>query len=639
MGTTSLTTAEAWDTYRLRLTRKILSELSHERFLTPQRVDADTYVVRSDDGATEYSFTAQVLALDSWCIDEASIRRTVDGTPARPDPIALVADFGTTLGLTGQDTTGQGTAGRGSAGEGTAGQGSAGQGRPGDELAAYLEELTHTLALGADRPAERRIPVAELAAGSADPVAGFQAVEAARTEGPPGGIATAGRIGFTTDDLPRYAPEHGGTTPLNWLAIRAEHVTFAAMDGVGYDELIDSELGPQQRAAFAATLADRGLDPAAYRLLPAHPWQWRTTAARLFAREIADGEIVDLGPGADEYQAQQSIRTLFNRTEPARRYVKVSLSITNMGFTRGMSADYMSSTPLINDWVHSRIGGDEYLRSIGFEVRYEAAAIGYRNPAIQAVTAPGSEYRKMLAALWRESPVGVLREGEQLATMASLLHVDHLGHPMIGALIARSGLTPRQWLRRYLEAYLHPVIYLLYAHELKFSPHGENLILVLVEGAVTRVILKDIGEEVFILGECPDLPPEGERAQASEPDSTRNLGILSDVFDDFFRPLACVLHGHGLLTDDEFWDEVAASVDAFQSAHPALADRFARWDLWAPTFGAIHLNRLQIGNRTRMVDHDDSYASMVAAGHELANPIAGRRPTPATSRSTLAGVR
>lgn len=601
--------SEQWDVYRLRLTRKILAELSHERFLVPQHLGGGRYSVRSDDGITEYSFNAEVLALDSWCIDETSIRRTVDGRDSRPDPIALVADFGTTLGLTGEG------------------------------LAGYLEELVNTLALGAHRPASRRTPVARLAAGTADPVVGFQAIEAAMTEGHPCFIANAGRIGFTTSDLPRYAPEFGGATSLIWLAVRACDVEFAAMEGVDYDDLVNSELGPEQRAAFDAVLTARGLDPADYRFLPAHPWQWESRAARLFAPELADGRIVELGRSADLYQPQQSIRTLFNVSEPTRRYVKVSLSITNMGFTRGMSADYMSGTPLINDWVHSRISGDEYLRSIGFEVRYESAAIGYRNPTVEAVTAPGSEYRKMLAALWRESPVGLLREGEQLATMAALLHVDHRGDPLVGALIDRSGLPARDWLRTYLEAYLHPVIYLLYAHELKFSPHGENLILVLTDGLPTRVILKDIGEEVFILGECEDLPPEGARARSNEADGTRNLGILSDVFDDFFRPLASVLHGHGLISDEDFWSDVAASVDAFQARHPALADRFARWDLWAPTFGAIHLNRLQIGNRQRMVDHDDSYASMVASGHELTNPIAGRRPSRASAPHALAGAR
>ncbi|QKT08970.1 IucA/IucC family siderophore biosynthesis protein [Gordonia sp. X0973] len=595
-----------WTVYRGRMTAKILAELCHEQVITPTRTDIG-FAVRSDDGRTEYTFDAQVLELDSWCIDEASIRRSVEGGGHALDPVAVVVDFAESLGL------------------------------GGDDLVAYLEELVNTLALGADRPADRRRTSRELVAAG-HPVPVFQAVESAMTEGHPCFIANAGRIGFSADDLRRYAPEFGPRMRLTWLAVWADDVEFAAMSDVDYDALIDAELGAA-RQDFDALLAERGLDPADYRYLPAHPWQWANRAARLFAGQVAAGRIVELGPSPDEYQPQQSIRTLFNVSEPSRNYTKVSLSITNMGFTRGMSADYMGTTPVINDWVRNRIGDDEYLRSIGFEVLYEVAAIGYRNPAVNAVTQPGSEYRKMLAALWRQSPVPLLRDGETLSTMAALLHVDHTGEPFVGALVERSGLPAREWLRSYLDAYLHPITYLLYAHELKFSPHGENLILVLRDGVPVRSILKDIGEEVFILGDAPDLPEEAVRAKSQEADETRNLGILSDVFDDFFRPLAALLHRFGIVDDDEFWQEVAASINALQAQHPELAERFARWDVFAPSFGAIHLNQLQLRNRQRMADHEIPYSDMVAAGHELVNPIHSRATATREALSTMAEAR
>ena len=59
--------------------------------------------------------------------------------------------------------------------------------------------------------------------------------------------------------------------------------------------------------------------------------------------------------------------------------------------------------------------------------------IGYRHRQYEAATDRYSPYRKMLAALWRESPVPSLRDGERLATMASLLHVDRDGASLRGA--------------------------------------------------------------------------------------------------------------------------------------------------------------------------------------------------------------
>jgi siderophore synthetase component len=57
----------------------------------------------------------------------------------------------------------------------------------------------------------------------------------------------------------------------------------------------------------------------------------------------------------------------------------------------------------------------------------ERASIGYHQEHYEAATAPGSPYLKMLAGLWRESPVPTLGRGERLATKASLLHVDDGG--------------------------------------------------------------------------------------------------------------------------------------------------------------------------------------------------------------------
>ncbi|MEK8172278.1 IucA/IucC family protein [Streptomyces sp. M19] len=69
--------------------------------------------------------------------------------------------------------------------------------------------------------------------------------------------------------------------------------------------------------------------------------------------------------GDDEHLAQQSIRTFFNTTDPAKHYVKTALSVLNMGFMRGLSAAYMEATPAINDWLAGLIEDDPVLRRAG----------------------------------------------------------------------------------------------------------------------------------------------------------------------------------------------------------------------------------------------------------------------------------
>jgi siderophore synthetase component len=290
-----------------------------------------------------------------------------------------------------------------------------------------------------------------------------------------------------------------------------------------------------------------------------------------------------------------------------------------MGFVRGLSAEYMAGTPAINDWVAGLVAGSEVLRRCGFSVLRERAAIGYHATHYAAAAEKGSPYTKMLAALWRESPVPGLRDGERLMTMAALLHVDPDGNPLVGELIAGSGLPAREWLARYLDAYLAPLLHCLSAHRLVFMPHGENLILVLRDGVPIRAIMKDIGEEVAVLDPDTPLPPAVERIRAQVPDDLAALSVLTDVFDCVFRFLAAILHTSGLLDQDAFWAEVARCV----AEHPD-----PRHDLFADRFALSCLNRLQLRNNRQMVDLADPAGSLALVG-ELDNPIAPHRRNPA----------
>jgi siderophore synthetase component len=341
-----------------------------------------------------------------------------------------------------------------------------------------------------------------------------------------------------------------------------------------------------------------------------------------FAAEVARRHLVCLGEGDDEYLAQQSIRTFFNTSAPGKHYVKTALSVVNMGFMRGLSAAYMEATPAINDWLAQLIDNDPLLRSTGLSIIRERAAVGYRHLEYEAATDRYSPYRKMLAALWRESPVPALRDGETLATMASLVHVDHAGSSIAAALIERSGLTPVEWLRRYLRAYFTPLLHSFYAYDLVFMPHGENVILVLKDGVVQRAVYKDIAEEIAVMDPDAVLPPAVERLRVDVPEDKKLLSLFTDVFDCFFRFLAANLADEGVLGEDDFWRTVADCVRDYQKAAPELADKFAQYDLFAPEFALSCLNRLQLRDNEQMVDLSDPAGALQLVG-TLRNPVAG----------------
>ncbi|MEV5525761.1 IucA/IucC family protein [Streptomyces prunicolor] len=579
---------ERWEKANRLLIRKALAEFAHERLLTPELVekDGDLYVVRSDDGLTRYRFTATRYALDHWQVDADSITRHRDGAELPLAALEFFIELKQALGLTEEI------------------------------LPVYLEEISSTLSGTCYKLTKPQIPVAELVKSD------FQAIETGMTEGHPCFVANNGRLGFGIHEYLSYAPETASPVRLVWLAAHRSRAAFTAGVGIEYESFMRRELGAETVERFGLTLVDRGLDPDDFLLIPVHPWQWWNKLSVTFAAEIARGHLVCLGEGDDEYLAQQSIRTFFNKSNPEKHYVKTALSVINMGFMRGLSAAYMEATPAINDWLAQLIDNDPVLKSTGLSIIREQAAVGYRHLEYEAATDRYSPYRKMLAALWRESPVSSLQGGESLATMASLVHLDHEGASFAGALIERSGLAPVEWLRRYLRAYFTPLLHSFYAYDLVFMPHGENVILVLKDGVVERAIYKDIAEEIAVMDPDAVLPPTVERLRVEVPEDKKLLSIFTDVFDCFFRFLAAGLAAEGVLEEDDFWRTVADVTREYQDAAPELADKFRQYDMFAPEFSLSCLNRLQLRNNKQMVDLADPAGALQLVG-TLKNPIAG----------------
>ncbi|MGH3312426.1 MAG: IucA/IucC family protein [Streptomyces sp.] len=586
-------TPERWEHAGRLLIRKALAEFTHERLLTPEplpgndeRSAAGRFAVRSDDGATEYRFAARRRTLDHWQIDADTLTRHRKGAELPLDALAFITELRESLGLSEQ------------------------------VLPVYLEEISSTLASTAFKLAAPLVSADRLAR------AGFQEIEAGMTEGHPCFVANNGRLGFGMAEYRAYAPEAGAPVRLIWIAAHRDHATFTTSADLSYDKLLLSELSAPTLRRFSSAMAEAGLDLDDFYLIPVHPWQWWNKLSVTFAAEVAQRHLVCLGHGDDEHLAQQSIRTFFNASQPARHYVKTALSVLNMGFLRGLSAAYMEATPAINDWLADLVARDPVLRGSGLAVLRECAAVGYHAAPYEAAAPKGSPYLKMLAALWRESPVPLLGPGERLATMASLLHVDREGGSFAEALIERSGLDAATWLRRYLDAYLTPLLHCFYEYQLVFMPHGENVILVLDEdGVPQRAVFKDIAEEIAVMSAETELPPEVERIRAEVPEDMKILSLFTDVFDCFLRFLNGILADRGTLDEDTFWSTVADCVADYQKSAPHLADRFRRYDLFAESFALSCLNRLQLRDNQQMVDLQDPAGALQLIG-TLENPLA-----------------
>jgi siderophore synthetase component len=570
---------------------KAISEFAHELLIQPelQSMEGDwgCYQLKTDIATVEYHFRARLLSLEHWVIEPQSLEKWQEGQLVALDSLRFILEIRQTLGIS--DTV----------------------------LPVYMEEINSTLYGSAYKHSKQGVNVADLVRAK-----DFQLLETSMMEGHPAFLANNGRIGFDAVDYRRYAPEAAQPVQLIWLAVHKSKAEFACADDLSYALLMEQELGAAKLAQFQQTLQQSGLQLEDYWLMPTHPWQWFNKLAVVFAADIATLNIVCLGYGEDLYQAQQSIRTFFNLSHNSKFYVKTALSILNMGFMRGLSPYYMSTTPAINDCIHGLIEQDPYLAGQGFSILREIAAIGYRHTDYEAALGKqDSPYKKMLAALWRETPIPQLKTGQQLMTMAGLLHIDAQGTALLPELIKASGLQTTQWLQRYLNSYLSPLLHCFYAYDLVFMPHGENVILVLENHLPVRAIMKDIAEESIIMNEKLVLSEKVQRIAIYVPEELKILALLIDVFDSFFRYLAQILVIHADYEEARFWQLVAECVLEYQQQHVELADKFARYDLFAPEFARSCLNRLQLNNNQQMVNLAEPAKDLQFFG-TLKNPIA-----------------
>ena len=210
----------------------------------------------------------------------------------------------------------------------------------------------------------------------------------------------------------------------------------------------------------------------------------------------------------------------------------------------------------------------------------ERAAIGYTGDVFHRLD-DTSPYQKMLAALWRESPVTGSSRGSSWPRWPPCSTATPTAARTSPRLVRRSGLAPLEWVQTYLRAHLRPLVHCLLRHDLAFMPHGENLIMVLRDGVPVRMLMKDIGEEVAVLATQP-LPAAAERIRHELPREQLPLPILTDVFDGFLRHLAAILDEDGLLAEATFWASFAGCIEEHAADHPELAEAAKRYDLLRP---------------------------------------------------------
>lgn len=567
---------QQWERANRELIAKLLTEFGYEEILTLSGT-----VSVPLPGAT-LTGRATRRALGWWRVDPSSL--TVEGGGPLPDAAAV---FTAVLGAAGAEASTVGGA---------------------------VAELSSTLLTDARQLAAAR-PAAELV--DLEPVL----VEAELT-GHPWIVANKGRVGFGAGDLAAYPPEARADVRLLWLA-----ASPAVADAVGPDhhQVVREQVGDAAFEALRAGAQLGGLDPSTCVFVPVHPWQWEHRILPLHAPQLARGELVFLGEGPARYRPQLAIRTMTDLDDPARRYLKLPLSILNTSVYRGLPRERTLAAPALTSWLSSVVGGDAFLRETGLILLGEVAGVSVAHPVYAGLPGVPYQYTELLGAIWREPVQPYLRPGEQAVSLAALLHVDPSGGSFAEALVARSGLPAAEWVARLHAAVLPPLLHVLYKYGAMFSPHGQNCMIVHRDGVPTRLVVKDFVDDLAIcsesLPEHAGLPPAVRSALADVVLDGKTLrkylqnGLLICVY----RYLAEICADRLDVPEAAFWGSARSVLAAYQDRFRGeLAERFTLFDLESPTFPKLCLNRLRLFERGYA---DDPERPVISAVGTVPNPL------------------
>ncbi|QJD58250.1 IucA/IucC family siderophore biosynthesis protein [Pseudomonas sp. gcc21] len=551
---------EDWRGAGQRLIEMLIAEFSYEEIIEPQKLTDGTYLLRL--GELVCHFRARRYQLGHWLVEPGSARVQGHNEPAS-DLNAFILAIGAHVNV--QPFT----------------------------LTHLVRELNNTRLAEAHLLASAQLPSDQIIELSASEVEGVM-------RGHPWIVMSKGRVGFGYEDYLTYAPERRTSLALPWVAVHRDLAQFNSTSEWSQTRLYQSELDEQTLSRFFAQVAETGVDPDEFFLLPVHPWQWHDWILPSYAGDIAAQRIILLGSTGERHLPMQSIRTFSNASRPAGHYIKLSLSILNTAVYRGLPNDRNKAAPAVTAWLQEMLASDHYLRESGLVLLGEVATVTVSQPAFDAIEGAPYQFRELFGCLWRESVEPRLQSGEQAITQAALVHRDGKGRSVLEVLISRSGLSPQAWLSAYFHVCVPPLLHWLYRYGVAFSAHGENSLLVHEGGVPKKMVLKDFVDDVCLVEEAfPELqtlPPEASVLNRLPAAELAHF-VFSGLFVVHYRFICAIFTTDFGKDEVAFWQLLADVVDEFHRAHPQLQERIQRFALQRPAFEKVCLNRVRLFSR------------------------------------------
>ncbi|MGH3520213.1 MAG: IucA/IucC family protein [Haloechinothrix sp.] len=289
--------------------------------------------------------------------------------------------------------------------------------------------------------------------------------------------------GWSAAELARYGPMRRGALGVDWVGVRRDGVRYGS--GADSNRMEHLVLGDHELELLAEAAHRAGVNLDQYQPLPVHPWQFEHVLPREYASELDTRDVVPLTRGLGRFHPTSSLRTLTTAPE-SELHLKLPLGVATLGAARLLPPRYLDNAERAQHTMRRLLTSDPRLGTL-VDLCDERTWCGWRSPDADDEFAdrPGQ-----LAAQVRAYPGGLFGDPDSLILpMAALAaHEWQVLHPAIGE--AGFDDDPVRLFRLQAESFCALGFGFLRYGVLP-ELHGQNVVVVLAQGAVRRFVLRD----------------------------------------------------------------------------------------------------------------------------------------------------
>jgi aerobactin synthase len=567
-----------WEKANRELVAKSLSELLYEEVLVADS-NLEMYFVQLKS-SVKYEFIGKKGAWDFLQIDEQSIKRVPEVTTLTAAQFFLDAHLDLEMTFI--------------------------------TLTHFMEEMNNTL-YSEMKILENKanITTTELSSFSGEEIQAY-------LSGHPKILLNKGRIGFSTSDLEKYAPEYGNDFQVKWVAIKKELLLEGISERSPFSFTCNL-LDKNDALKLINELAANGVEVNDYKLIPVHPWQFNRFIQVQFQSEIAEGFIIPLSVAGPHYTPQISIRTLADKKKNTYD-LKLSLSILNTSAYRGIAADSIKMGPQLSFFIEDICKKDSLLASVNTKVLKEVYGASYIHPTYSQIKEAPYRYNELLGCVVRESAQSYLAENERAIMTGSLFYVGDDQLSLIGEYIRKSKLTAADWMRSYFKHVVLPLYHLQLSYGIGIVSHGQNIVLRLTDNTPSGMFIKDFQGDLRVSKNSVDQLPNELRDLKSLPPEYLIHDLITGHFVTVLRFISPILEKFNLLSEAQFYQILNIEIYEYLKSHHSDLSISSPLHLQRPEFEKVILNKV----RFKIGYEDSASRPLPMLGKNLLNPLVSR---------------